>query len=290
MSLLNKELNIKDIVSQALAEDIGTGDITTRTFIPKDKIVEAVIIAKENFLVCGLSVTSLVFRTQDKNIRFKALARDGEQVKKGKILARISGRAVSILTCERVAINFLGLLSGIATKTKKFIEAVKPYKVRILDTRKTIPGLRLLSKYAVRIGGGFNHRLALDEMVMLKDNHGKILNLKSKMQNFAPIIKKVRSKKEIEIEVRNLKEFKIALKLNPDIIMLDNMKVTDIKKAIQIRNAFAFKFSHPLPKLEASGGINLKNVKRVAATGVEMISIGALTHSIDSVDISLELL
>jgi len=290
MNYYKRDLEIKDIIRQALAEDIATGDITTRTFIPKNKTVEAVILAKESFVVCGLRVASLVFKTKDKNIRFKALVDEGERVKKGKVLARISGKADSILTCERVALNFLSLLSGMASKTRKFVEKIKPYKVKILDTRKTIPGLRLLSKYAVRIGGGFNHRLTLNEMVMLKDTHLKILHLENKMQNFEPVIKKIRRKKEIEIEVRNLREFKLALKLNPDIIMLDNMKMKDIRKAVQIRNALATNPLHHSPKLEASGGINLKNVKQVAATGIEMISIGTLTHSVDSVDISLEIL
>lgn len=289
MSLLSQELDIKDMVRQALVEDIGTQDITTQTFIPKDRTVEAVIIAKEDFVVCGLPVASLVFRTQDKNIRFEALVCEGEQVKKGKVLAKVSGKARSILACERVAINFLALLSGIATKTKKFIEATKPYKVRILDTRKTIPGLRVLSKYAVRIGGGFNHRITLDEMLMVKDNHLKILHSGNKMQNFEQIIKKIRKRKIIEIEVNNLRDFKEVLKMNPDVIMLDNMKIKDIKRAVQIRNTLTPNPLHPLPKLEASGGINLKSVKQVAATGVDMISIGALTHSVDSVDISLEI-
>ena len=292
-----KDLDIRGIVAFALKEDIGAKDITTEMLIPRNKFVKAILIAKEDCLVCGLSLASLVFKLQDKNIKFKPLISEGKLVKKGRVIARIQGRAKSILPAERVALNFLSFLSGIATKTRRFIEETKPYKVnpalsatkrrrivrkggvKIMDTRKTIPGLRLLEKYAVRIGGGFNHRLSLDEMILVKDNHLKIIKGYQGLFRFSRGCR-------VELEVKNLREFKRALQLKPDIIMLDNMSLKDIKQAVRIKNSLP----HPIPKLEASGGITLRNVKRVASTGVDMISIGDLTHSVDSVDISLEIL
>ena len=275
-----KGLDIKHIIINALREDIGPKDVTTESLIPKNKIAQAVLIAKEKCVVCGLDIAGLVLRLKDKNIKFKPLVKDGDALYKGRILARISGKARSILTAERVALNFLSHLSGIATGTKKFINQVKPYRVKIMDTRKTTPGLRILEKYAVRIGGGYNHRLGLDEMVLIKDNHTKIIG---KIKNLA----KFKRKYKVEIEVKNLKEFRQALNLKPDIIMLDNMRPSDIKKAVRIRNKLTLGSA---PKLEVSGGITLNNVKKIASCGVEMISVGALTHSVDSVDISLDLI
>ncbi|MCM8770813.1 MAG: carboxylating nicotinate-nucleotide diphosphorylase [Candidatus Omnitrophica bacterium] len=279
MSYIN-EFELKNIVKQALAEDIGRVDITSNAFIPAHKKAKARIISKENFVICGLYVAGLVFKIQDKKIKFRPCVKDGDLVKKGKILAEISGRARSILAAERVALNFLSLLSAIATKTHKFVDAVKGYKARIIDTRKTIPGLRILEKYAVRIGGGFNHRFSLDEMFLVKDNHLKIIG---GIKNLKPIKRRY----ILEIEVKNLREFKQALLLNPDMIMLDNMKINDMRQAVKIRNNLSSKFFLP-PRLEASGNVTLKNVRKIAATGVDLISIGSLTHSIDSVDISLE--
>lgn len=266
------------LVRRALKEDIGRADITTETTVPRGKLVRAVLLAKQDCVVCGLDIACLVFKTKDNKIRFKPVVKDGAAVRKGKILAYIKGRAQSILTAERVALNYLCLLSGVATQTRSFVNAVRPYKAKIMDTRKTIPGLRLLQKYAVRTGGGYNHRMRLDEMVLVKDNHLKVAGLKR-------IKDKIASRVKIEFEVKTLREFKEALKLKPDIIMLDNMGIREMKEAVRIRNGAA---SSPKPKLEASGGITLANVKKIAATGVEMISIGALTHSVNSVDISLE--
>jgi nicotinate-nucleotide pyrophosphorylase (carboxylating) len=278
-----KEPDIKDTVISALKEDIGRRDITTGTIVCEDKFVKAVLLAKEDCVVCGLGVVSLVFRIQDKNIKFKPRVCEGEPVKKGKIIARISGKAKSILTAERVALNFLSHLCGISTKAREFVREVRPYRAKIMDTRKTIPGLRILQKYAVRIGGGFNHRLSLDEMLLIKDNHLKIIGGINKLSGFS-------RKYKTEIEVKNLKEFKEALKLEPDIIMLDNMNIKDMKKTVQLRNRLSPATYNLKPKLEASGGITLKNVKKIASCGVEMISIGELTHSVKSIDISLEIL
>jgi nicotinate-nucleotide pyrophosphorylase (carboxylating) len=252
--------------------------------------VKAILLAKEDCVACGLGIAAEVFKVQDKNIRFKPLILDGQKIRKGRVIARIFGRAQSILTAERVALNFVSLLSGVATKTRVYVDKTKPYKVKILDTRKTIPGLRELERYAVRIGGGHNHRMRLDEMVLIKDNHLKVIGDRLWVIGFKEIKKKISPKIQIEVEVKTLKEFKKVLKINPDIIMLDNMNINSIKKAIKIRNNLSPDTYHPTPKLEASGGISLKNVKKIASCGVEMISIGALTHSFASVDISLEIL
>jgi len=286
----------RQIVRSSLKEDIGKRDITTELTIPKDKRVKAVLLAKEDGVVCGLNVAAGVFKEIDKKIKFKPLVLEGQPVKKGKIIARIEGKAQSILTAERVALNFLSLLSGIATKTREYVDRIKPYKVnpafarkgrvKIMDTRKTIPGLRELQKYAVRVGGGVNHRMRLDEMVLIKDNHLRVQSSKFKVQS--SIRKKIPKDTKIEIEVKNLREFKEALRAEPDIIMLDNMKIPDIRKAIKIKRNTQYAIRNTL--IEASGGITLANVKKVAATGVDMISIGELTHSLKSMDISLEVI
>jgi len=281
MSYVN-EFELKNIVKQALAEDIGKCDLTTEAFIPANKKARAEIIAKDNFVVCGLYVAELAFKIQDKAIKFKPLVREGEVVRKGDVLAEVTGKAGSVLTAERTALNFLSLLSAISTKTRKFVDAAKGYKAKIIDTRKTIPGLRILEKYAVRIGGGFNHRLSLDEMLLVKDNHIKVVGSITKLN-------KIKRRYVIEIEVKTLKEFKEAMRYKPDMIMLDNMIIKDMRKAVYTRNVQSSKLLL-LPRLEASGGVNLKNIRKIASTGVDLISIGHLTHSIDSVDISLEVL
>lgn len=277
-----KEPEIKDIVRLALKEDIGDGDITTNSIIPPQKYSKAVIRAEENCTVCGLGVAAVVFKTLDKRINFSSMVREGTRVKKGRVLARIHGNARSILSAERVALNFLSLLSAVATATRGYVNAVKPYKVKILDTRKTIPGLRILQKYAVRIGGGYNHRMCLDDMILVKDNHLQItdnyLNLPKLTHNY-----------RVELEVKNLKEFEQALELKPDVIMLDNMCVSDMRKAVMLRDRLQTKDHRLKTKIEASGGITLKNIKKIASTGVDLISLGILTHSLESVDISLDI-
>jgi nicotinate-nucleotide pyrophosphorylase (carboxylating) len=274
---------VKSIIIRALEEDIGRRDITTSLTIPETISIKAKIMAKENFLLCGIHLAKEVFKTVDPSLKFISQVKEGQQVLNTDILAVISGKASSILTAERVALNLLSFLSGVATKTNKFVNQIKPFKTKITDTRKTLPGLRLLQKYAVRIGLGYNHRMRLDEMILIKDNHLKI------MEGHSKLLKVPRGYK-IEIEAQNLKEFIRALSFKPDIIMLDNMKTRDIQKAVGIRNNLKLNCQSCLTKLEASGGINLGNVKKYAATGVEMISIGELTDSIESADISLEVL
>jgi nicotinate-nucleotide pyrophosphorylase (carboxylating) len=269
------------VIKRALAEDIGRQDITTRVSIPKDKIIKAKIIAKENFLVCGIDLAKEVFKIADPALNLQVKVKDGQNVADGAALLIVSGRAASILAGERVALNLLSLLSGVSTKTNIFVKKVAPFKTKITDTRKTIPGLRLLQKYAVRVGSGYNHRMRLDEMILIKDNHLKVMG-----GHFSDL--KVPKGYKVEIEVQNLKDFIRALSFKPEIIMLDNMAIADIKKAVKIRNHLKVNCRSCLSLLEASGGIHLGNVKKYAATGVDIISIGELTDSVRSVDISLE--
>jgi len=276
---------IKDIVKRALREDIGRGDITTKLLFPKAKIIEAHILAGEKGIVCGMNIARLAFKLQDNNVRFTPQVSDGDRIERGEILARIYGKASSILASERVALNFLGMLSGIATRTACFVNKIRNYGVKIMDTRKTLPGLRELEKYAVKIGGGYNHRFRLDEMVLIKDNYLNALSAVRPASYVEKIIKIIKKKKpknvKLEIEVKNLREFKEALKAKPDIIMLDNMGVDEIKKAVAIKRKM---------QLEASGNINLKNISDYARSGVDFISLGTLTKDIHSLDLSLEII
>jgi len=280
------------VVKNALKEDLGRGDITTRYFIPPEINVRAVIIAREKGIVCGLDIARLVFQCSDKKIQFLLRVKDGNKITKGEILAELRGLARGILTAERVALNFLSLLSGIATRTHKFVEMVRPYPVKIMDTRKTIPGLRKLEKYAVRIGGGVNHRFALSEMVLIKDNHLEVQdklanrNLKDIIKNFR---KKFGARIKIELEVQNFKEFCQTLKAEPDIIMLDNMSPREIKKAIRFQKKLSLPEAQRV-KTEASGNITPANIRCYAGCGVDFISLGTLTKDVQSLDTSLEIL
>ncbi len=303
----SKGLEIRGIIKQALKEDIGKKDITTESLIPKEKLAKAVLLAKENLVVCGLDIARFAFTLLDKNVKFASKFGEGQYVRESEVIALIEGKAAPILTAERTALNFLSFLSGVATKTREYVNAVKPYKAKIVDTRKTIPGLRQLQKYAVRIGGGYNHRMKLDEMVLIKDNHIQVTRSQGhKVTSIENTVKDIRRKipkgMKVEIEVENLKQFKEALKEKPDIIMLDNMRIDDIRKAVLIKRDTQYaclsmprrqaggRQAIPHILLEASGGITLRNIRKFAATGVDMISIGALTRSVNSVDISLEFL
>jgi len=277
------EKKLDTLVRHALIEDLGSGDITTQLTIPKNKKIKATIVVKKDCIVCGLKVAERVFKTMNKNIDFKAKAKDGQRIKAPKVIATLSGEASDILSAERTALNLLSMLSGIATKTNEYVLHIEPYKTKIVDTRKTLPGLRELQKYAVRLGGGHNHRMGLDEMILIKDNHIKVTQGYEKLPSVPKGFK-------IEIEVQSLDEFKHALYFKPDVIMLDNMSLADIKEAVKIRNNTEFKSHHPPTMLEASGGVDFDSVKTIAATGVDIISIGALTHSIEGIDISLDVL
>lgn len=271
-------MDLKKIIKEALKEDIGKRDLTTFYLKNKKKIVKAKIIAKEDGILCGIDIFKQVFLTYDKKVKFPFSLKDGDCFKKGEILCEIVGKAGSILTCERVALNFLQRLSGIATLTNKFVNKVKKYKVKILDTRKTTPLLRSLEKYAVRVGGGYNHRFSLYDGIMIKDNHKKVAGSLEKA-----ILEIKRCKKRVPFicEVENLEEFQIAQNLGVKWIMLDNFSIEEIKEAVKKRKKEV--------KIEVSGGVNLDNVEEIAKTGIDYISIGSLTHSPKAIDISLEI-
>lgn len=269
----------RPLIELALAEDIGPGDLTTRAAVPREAKGEAVIVAKAPGVLAGLLVAAEVFHTLDGKIKFEELAQDGEPLASGDQVARLKGPVASILTAERTALNFLTRLSGIATLTARFVDAVVPYGAVILDTRKTTPGWRKLEKYAVRCGGGRNHRLGLFDMVLVKDNHIAACGSLSKA------VRRVRAagvKIPIEVEVRNLRELEEALSLRVDRILLDNFDLPTLREAVRLARG-------KVP-LEASGGVTLENVAQIAACGVEFISVGAITHSAPALDLSLELL
>jgi nicotinate-nucleotide pyrophosphorylase (carboxylating) len=269
------------IIKAALDEDIATGDITTQAVIPAGKKAKGYFLVKNEGIIAGLSVAEKVFHTLDKKIFFKVILADGAPVKPGDIAAEVEGSAGSILTAERTALNFVQRLSGIATLTNQFVQKVKHTNAAILDTRKTVPGLRLLDKKAVELGGGKNHRIGLFDLFLIKDNHIEVAGSVTRavelcrQQNL-----KKKSLFKIEVETKNIEEVKEALNCNVDIIMLDNFNLTMMKDAVELINKKC--------KVEASGNINLDNVAGVAETGVDYISVGALTHSVKALDISLE--
>jgi nicotinate-nucleotide pyrophosphorylase (carboxylating) len=268
----------------ALTEDLGRGDITTRALFPKAVPAEAVITAKQAGVVAGLPVARAVFQQVDRRLKFRALVNEGERIKSGTVLAAIRGDGRSILTGERVALNFLQRLSGIATLTAQFVDAAKGAKVAILDTRKTTPGLRLLEKYAVRTGGGRNHRFGLYDAILIKDNHlalhGSLADAVRRAKDRAPRRPHRQHRMAVEVEAATLAEVEAAVRAGADAILLDNMSLDQLRKAVRLSGGRAF--------LEASGGVTLANVRDVAATGVDAISIGALTHSAPALDLSLE--
>ncbi|MBP9854077.1 MAG: carboxylating nicotinate-nucleotide diphosphorylase [Candidatus Omnitrophica bacterium] len=274
---------INNFIKQTLKEDSSFFDITTRTLIPLDHRAKARIITRQPCVLCGMELAKGIFKYLDKTISVKTRFKDGAILKKGECLATIHGHTRGILSGERSALNILGYMSGIATLTHSYVSAVKSYKTLILDTRKTTPTMRWLEKYAVRCGGGVNHRFNLSDAAMIKDNH---LAISSKSLSMAESIKKLRKiKKEIIIEVENLDQLTESLLAHPDIVLLDNMPADQIKKAVLIRNRLNKKVL-----LEASGGINLKTIQSVARTGVERISVGAITHAAPSIDLSLEMM
>jgi nicotinate-nucleotide pyrophosphorylase (carboxylating) len=293
MKKLNITKNIKKIVKQALKEDIGKGDVTTNSLIPKKSRIKVCLFVKQAGVVAGLDLAEYIFQKLNSKIKFKKIIQDGDFVKANTVVAEIKGDAVSVFTAERLVLNFMQRLSGIATETKKYVNEVKDLNVDILDTRKTTPGLRELERYGVRAGGGVNHRFGLFDQILIKENHLLFLKQYYKDLDYLDIIKKAikesclktNKKKLVEIEVENIDEALCAVKENPDIIMFDNMSCDDIKTAIvKIKSDNNKK----IPLFEASGGITFKNVREYAEAGVNRISIGALTHSYTSLDISLE--
>ena len=282
--LLSKE-NIRYVVSEALKEDAAFGDITTLTFIPASVRIQAMIFAKEDGVVCGIPLARETFKVFDPKTRFNPRMKDGQSIKKGQVIAIVTGRARSILSCERVALNFISYLSGISTDTQKAVRRVKSRGIQILDTRKTTPLLRVFEKYAVLSGGGKNHRLDLSKQYLVKDNHLSILRKSKKLSLLSERALKI----PFEIEVESLEELKSFLFYFPDIIMLDNFSPENIRKAIRVvRQMFPVKDKRPL--IELSGGITPLNLSQFAIRGVDFISLGALTHSARALDISLEII
>ncbi|HEY3762694.1 MAG TPA: carboxylating nicotinate-nucleotide diphosphorylase [Verrucomicrobiae bacterium] len=274
--------DIRAAVKHALAEDIGWGDATTLATVPAPLQVRAVIRAREALTVAGLGFAEEAFRQLSRRVRVKKMARDGQRVARGKVLMKISGPAQAILTAERVALNFVQRLSGVATVTACFVREAKGTRTKILDTRKTTPGWRSFEKYAVSCGGGQNHRLGLYDMVLIKDNHLAALR-HEKPSAIAAAIRQARKKYphlKVEVEADNLVQVAQAADAGADMILLDNMDLKRMRVAIKIIRRRA--------KTEASGGVNLKAVRAIAKTGVDFISVGALTHSARAVDIGID--
>ena len=277
MQKLNRKY-ISSLIRHALKEDVGpSGDITTRNIA--DKKIKAKIIAGENCVVGGLIIAKEIFKFSDKKIFFKTKTIDGKMIKKGKVIAVLKGKASGILKGERVALNFLGLISGVATTTNKFVKKVKGKSCKICCTRKTLPNLRLIQKYAVRLGGGTNHRLNLSDEILIKDNH---ISVHNNIRNLVERTIKNKKGKKITVEVDNMIQFKKIIGLKFNRVLFDNMSPKNLKKAV--------KMSKRLYETEASGGITLNNVKKIADTGVKRISIGKITHSSPTVDFSLDII
>ena len=268
---------VSQYIRRALDEDIGSGDVTTDTIVPANASLRGRIVAKENGVVAGLEIARQVMLSLDHNVEFVTKVEEGTKVERRTVLADLEGPARALLTGERTALNFLGRMSGIATLTRKFVDAVSGTQAVILDTRKTAPGLRMTDKLAVRLGGGQNHRTGLFDMVLIKDNHIDFAG------SITAAVERVRgsgTKLEIEVETRTLDDVREALSLGVERILLDNMSSSTMREAVAICNGRA--------KLEASGNVTLDNVLEVAGTGVDYISVGALTHSPKVFDVSLE--
>lgn len=267
------------LIENALLEDIGTGDVTTDALIPDSMIRTATMVAKADGVIAGLDVAEAVFRYLTPQFSWKPFVQDGDQIKKGDLLVEMAGPFRALLSGERLALNFLQRMSGIATATALFTAQVSEFNTKILDTRKTVPGLRLLDKYAVKAGGGENHRIGLYDMVLIKDNHIKVAGgIKKAVEQIRRYVPK---EMKIEVETTNIEEVLEALEMQVDIIMLDNMSNEMMKTCVAL-------ISHRA-KVEASGNMNLDRVREVAATGVDYISIGALTHSVMALDISMNI-
>lgn len=273
---------IQLLIALALAEDIGTGDLTAESVVPESATASGVMLLKQDGVISGLDTVAAVFKAVDSAIVWEPSIRDGVRLKDRDVIGRVSGPARSILTAERTALNFIQRLSGVATMTSTYIEAVRGTKARIVDTRKTTPGMRILEKQAVVDGGGSNHRIGLFDGVLIKDNHIAAMGGEGAI---GEIVRQARQSVphtvRIEIEVATLTQLSLALEAGADIIMLDNMSVEMMAEAVGIADGRAL--------LEASGGVNLSTVRAIAGTGVDLISIGALTHSAPSLDISLDL-
>lgn len=280
---LTPEEQIDKIIELALAEDLGQGDVTSEILIPLDLVGKAYILVKEEGVIAGLEVAEKVFRHVDPTLKVEILIKDGAKVKAGDITANVSGAVISILEAERTAINFVQKLSGVATATSKYVARVQGRKTNIVDTRKTTPGMRLLEKYAVRMGGGKNHRLHLGDGILIKDNH--LVALRAMGLSLKEIVAKAKKNApkgiRVEVEATSLQEALDAAGAGADMILLDNMPPEEMKRVVSMLPRHV--------KTEASGGITLENVRAAALSGVDVISVGALTHSTKALNVSLEL-
>ena len=280
-------------LKRALAEDAARHDMTSRLVLPQHTRIQAALIAKEPGRLAGVEFAGRIFTLQDNSLSIRAAKRDGDAITSGQPLLMVEGNARSIFAAERTALNLLGHLSGIATLTRAFVDGIRGTPATIFDTRKTLPGLRLLEKYAVRMGGGHNHRLGLHDAVLIKTNHLRALCEAHLVKRTALIEYAVASARRaqprvfLEVEVTNLRECRAALLEKPDAILLDNWRVADLRNAVQLRETLR---ASRVTMLEASGGVTLENVRAVANTGVDRISIGRLTHSAPSLDCSLKVL
>jgi len=263
-------------VEHALAEDIRTGDVTTNSIIPAQATLAGQIISKQSGIVAGLFIAQAAFQMLDQRVSLTSRVNDGERIEADRVLAEVKGTARAILSAERTALNFLGRTSGIATLTRQFVEEVRHTKTKILDTRKTAPNLRACDRLAVRLGGGENHRMGLYEMILIKDNH---IDFAGSITEAVSRARKHRKGLEIEVEARSLKDVEECLDLGVTWIMLDNMSHEETRQAVMLNNGRA--------KLEASGNVTLANVRQIADTGVDYISVGTLTHSVRNFDVSL---
>lgn len=274
---------IEEVVDRAFDEDLVWGDVTTQAVIPPELRGKASIVAEASGVLAGAEVARMVFHRVDPSLQFELLIPEGSKVQPGDVIARVEGRVASILRVERVALNFLQQLSGIASETRLYVEAINGLNTRIMDTRKTTPGLRSLEKYAVRVGGGYNHRLHLGDWLLIKDNH--LVALRGQGMSLREVIAEAKQKApqnlKVEVEVETAEEALEAVDAGADIVMLDNMSLEEMRHAVELVRGRAL--------LEASGGVTLDNVRQIAETGVDFISVGALTHSASVLDFSLEL-
>ena len=268
---------VAQTVSAALAEDVGSGDLTA-SLIPASQQAQATIISRENAVICGIDWANACFHQLDKNIKINWLVNEGEKIATNQLLCEISGNARALLTAERCALNFLQTLSAVATQTREYVDAIADTKAQILDTRKTLPGLRLAQKYAVTVGGGVNQRLALYDGILIKENH---IAAAGGIAAALSLACRLNKNVTIQIEVENLDELQQALRAGATNILLDNFTLADMKKAVQLNNGKAL--------LEASGNVNMRTVRAIAETGVDRISIGSLTKNIRAIDLSLRI-
>lgn len=278
-SAIGSSILLRQTVERALMEDLGRGDLTTECIVPPDLHASGILLAKQSGRLAGLDVARLCFRMLDPDAQVISDLHDGEDIQKGQVIARLSGKAHALLGAERVALNLLQRMCGIATATAQVVALVADLGTKVTDTRKTAPGLRVLDKYSVRMGGGVNHRFGLDDGVLIKENHIRVAG--GITAALLAVRRKAGHMVKVEIEVTNLAELDEALRAAADAVLLDNMSISDIREAVQFTRRRAI--------LEASGNINLHNCRDVASTGVDLMSMGSLTHSVTALDLSIQL-